>query len=89
MTGYEVHNGSTTPLGTTPMYILQDGSVVFGTGLPAGGSAGVTVSAQTGSWVDEAMTQAVFANFSFDVAGGGPPFDMGLVVYDLLNQQSV
>lgn len=87
--GWEVHAGSITLLGTQSAYILADGRVLIDAGVAADGSVTVTVEAQSGSWVDEATIEPVFANSSFSPDGERPLFDLASAVYDLLNQANM
>jgi hypothetical protein len=89
--GWERHAGSEYVLGTTSeAYILEDGSVVFATGLFPTAPYELKIAARFGSWRDEAGPPAVFGEDSITVNSdsvetGDPLADLGgQPVFDLV-----
>jgi len=66
--GWQLHDGTATVLGTTSeAYILEDGSLLFATGLTPTGDYTITIDASYGSWVAEDGAPAVFGNTQFSI----------------------
>lgn len=95
--GWEVHDGEMRYLGDpgTQAFILDDGSVLVGTGLFPTGDFSVSVQAQFASWEDEATTDSVSGSESMGTSAEfidtGDPFSAfgGSPVYDLASGEMV
>ena len=100
--GWQVHDGEVQSFGsdsegefTPEMYILEDGCVLINTGLTTEDQVpGLIGGIESGSWVDEETTQAIFTSFEVDIASEefieGDPFELfGRPVYDLTNGEVI
>ena len=94
--GWQIHDGEIQPFGSDAsgplepeMYILADGCVLIATGLTTDDEVpGIQGGVESGSWVDEDTTEAVFESFQIDIPPQefieGDPFELfGPPVYDL------
>jgi hypothetical protein len=89
--GWEVHDGTNIVLGTTSeAYILDDGSLLFATGLFPTRPFVLSIDTRFGSWPDEAGPPAEFGEDSTSIDSeligeGDPLVDFGAVpVFDLV-----
>jgi hypothetical protein len=91
--GWQTHDGVAEPYGPHQAFVLDNGDVVFATGLfPSEGWSG-TVSAETGSWTDESTTTAVFDSFEFSIGEGSSvsadDFNDVAAIYDLVTGEPI
>ena len=91
--GWQTHDGVAEPYGPHEAFVLDDGDVVFATGLFAADGWTGTVSAETGSWIDESATTAVFDSFGFLIGEGSSiafeDLEGAIATYDLVTGEPI
>jgi hypothetical protein len=91
--GWQTHDGVAEPYGPHEAFVLDNGDVVFATGLVASGGWRGTVTSETGSWVDESTSTAVFDAFEFSISDESSLTvdDLGgaAVIYDLITGEPI
>ena len=76
-----------------PLFLLDDGSVFGLTGITPPSEFSGNVTVESGSWLDEATTQPVFATQSFELNSSqllpGDALSSRTEVFDLLNYEGM